>query len=167
MSIRRRSGRTTWIGWPSWLRGCGRSRHSPLRAGCRSRWTAKRWRCSVRLLRAARCAGGARKPLHAGYELFYPVVHGAERVLAQDGALRLVVELEMDPVDGEVPPLLLSPFDEVASEPGASGLRGDGLGLEDAQVAGDPVDGALALEQVVETATAVDVVVGEVDLGDA
>jgi hypothetical protein len=30
-----------------------------------------------------------------------------ERVLAQHGALRLVVELEVDPVDGEVPPLLL------------------------------------------------------------
>src|SRR4051812_24881197 len=73
----------------------------------------------------------------------------------------------MDPVDGEVASLLLSPFDEVASEPGARGLRGDGLRLEDAQVTGDAVDGALALEQVVEAAAAVDVVVGEVDLGDA
>src|SRR3954464_6265061 len=105
--------------------------------------------------------------LHAGDELFHPVVHGPEWVLAQDGALRLVVELEMDPVDGEVASLLLSPFDEVASEPGARGLRGDGLGLEDAQVAGDPVDRALALEQVVEAAPAIDVVVSEVDLRDA
>src|SRR3954465_1097712 len=149
MSIRRRSGRTTWIGWPSWLRGCGRSRHSPLRAGCRSRWTARRWRCSVRLLRAARCAGAARKRLHAGYELFHPVVHGAERVLAQDGALRLVIELEMDPVDGEVAPLLLRALDEVSTQPSASCLRRHRLGLEDAQVGGDALDGALALEQVV------------------
>src|SRR4051794_29911122 len=93
--------------------------------------------------------------LHAGDELFHPIVDGSERVLAQDGALRLVVELEMDPVHGEVASLLLSPFDEVASQPGASGLRGDGLGLEDAKVAGDPVDGALALEQVIEATAAV------------
>src|SRR3954464_8709272 len=105
--------------------------------------------------------------LHAGDELFHPVVHGPEWVLAQDGALRLVVELEMDPVHGEVASLLLSPFDEVASQPGTSGLRGNGLGLEDARVAGDPVDGTLALEQVVEATSAVDGVVGEVDLGDA
>src|SRR3954452_8730198 len=105
--------------------------------------------------------------LHAGDELFHPVVHGPEGVLAQDGALRLVVELEMDPVNGEVAPLLLSPLDEVAAEPGAGRLRGDRLGLEDAQVAGDAVDRALSLEQVIETATSVDVVVGEVDLRDA
>src|SRR5690349_25167044 len=44
---------------------------------------------------------------HPGDELFDPLVYRPERVLAEDRALRLVVELEMDPVDGEVPPPLL------------------------------------------------------------
>src|SRR3954453_10186165 len=44
---------------------------------------------------------------HAGDELVHAVVDGAERVLAQDGPLRLVVELQVHPVHREVPALLL------------------------------------------------------------
>ena len=72
----------------------------------------------------------------------------------------------MHPVDGEVATLLLGALDEVATQSCPRRLRRNGLGLEDAQVGRDPVDDALALEQVVEAATAADVVVGEVDLGD-
>jgi hypothetical protein len=61
--------------------------------------------------------------LHAGDELVDPVVVGAERVLAQDGPLGLVVELEVDPVDGVVAAALLGLADELAPEagPGWSG----------------------------------------------
>ena len=79
-----------------------------------------------------------------GDELVDPLVDRAERVLAQHGALGLVVELEVHPVDGEVAPLLLRPADELAAQPGPGGLRRDRLGLEDVEVAGDPVDRARA-----------------------
>src|SRR6266545_8200775 len=52
-------------------------------------------------------------PSHAGDELLDSLVHGAERVLAQDGPLGLVVELEVYPVDGEVASLLLGAPDEL------------------------------------------------------
>src|SRR5262245_54884673 len=38
--------------------------------------------------------------LHAGDELLDPVVDGTERVFAQDRTLRLIVQLEVHPVDG-------------------------------------------------------------------
>ena len=49
---------------------------------------------------------------------------GAEGVLAEHGPLRLVVELEVHPVDGEVAAAFLGAPDELAPEPGA------GLDLE-------------------------------------
>src|SRR5215472_183844 len=67
--------------------------------------------------------------LHAGDELFHALVDGPERVLAQHGALRLVVQLEVHPVDGEVPSPLLRPPDEIAAQPGPRRLRWDRLGL--------------------------------------
>ena len=72
----------------------------------------------------------------------------------------------MHPVDGEVAALLLRVPDELAAQPGPGGLRRRLLGLEDLQVAGDPVDLPALLQQVVEAAAAADVVVGEVELGD-
>src|SRR6478609_7009765 len=74
------------------------------------------------------------------------LVLGAERVLAQDGALRLVVELEVHPVDGEVAPALLGLADELPAQPGPGGLRGHRLGLEDLEVAGHPRHQAALLE---------------------
>src|SRR5262245_21185944 len=56
-----------------------------------------------------------RAGLHAGDEFLDPVVDGAERVLAQDRALGLVVELEVHPVDGEVAAALLRAADELAA----------------------------------------------------
>src|SRR6478609_4805408 len=92
---------------------------------------------------------------HTVDEALDALVVGAERVLAQDGALGLVVELQVHPVDGEVAPALLGLADELASQPGAGGLRRHRLGLEDLQVGGDPGDHAALLEQVVQPATAV------------
>ena len=46
---------------------------------------------------------------HALDEPLDPLVDGPERVLAEHRALGLVVELEVDPVDGEVPPAFLRP----------------------------------------------------------
>ena len=50
---------------------------------------------------------GQRGPLHRGDQLLDALVDGLERVLAQHGALGLVVELEVHPVDGVVALLLL------------------------------------------------------------
>ncbi len=44
-----------------------------------------------------------------------PLVDSPERVLAEHGPLRLVVQLEMHPVDREVPPSLLGGGDEVTT----------------------------------------------------
>src|SRR3954451_4030731 len=103
---------------------------------------------------------------HALDEAFHALVVRPERVLAQHGALGLVVQLEVHPVDGEVPPALLGALDEVAAQPGTRGLRRDRLGLEDRQLVGHARDGAALLEQVVEPALAVDVVVGQIELGN-
>src|SRR3954462_5003685 len=98
---------------------------------------------------------------HAGDELLHPLVDGLERVLAQDGALGLVVELKVHPVDGEVAALLLGAADELAAELGPGGLRGHVLGLEDPWVVRHPVDLTGLLEQVVQAPAAPDVVVRE------
>src|SRR5580704_4883379 len=115
-----------------------------------------------------RGAVGPRGPrgLHTRYELFDPFVHGAERVLAQDGPLRLVVQLQVHPVNGEVTPLLLRPADELTTQLGPGRLRRNRLSLENVQVPGDPVHGAVALEQVVQAPAAAHVVVGQVQLSD-
>src|ERR1700691_3284431 len=72
----------------------------------------------------------------------------------------------MYPVDGEVAPLLLGPADELAAQLRPGVLRRDGLGLENVQVPGDPVYGAVALEQVVQAPVAAYVVIGQVQLSD-
>src|ERR1700755_3379528 len=76
--------------------------------------------------------------LHPRDQLLDPLVDRAERVLAQHGPLSLVVQLEVDPVDGKVAPLLLRPADGLAAKLGPRRLRRDRLGLEDVDVAGRP-----------------------------
>src|SRR4051794_33670356 len=61
--------------------------------------------------------------LHRGDELLDPFVDAAIRVLTQHGALRLVVQLQVHPVDGEVSSPLLGTADEVAAQFCAGGLR--------------------------------------------
>src|SRR3954468_11936816 len=56
---------------------------------------------------------GGSERLHGRDELFDPFVDAAVRVLAEDGPLRLVVELEVDPVDSEIPAALLRAPDEI------------------------------------------------------
>src|ERR1700678_2703804 len=82
---------------------------------------------------------------HAGDESLDPLIDRTERVLAQHGSLGLVVELEMDPVDGEVAPLLLGPADELTAQLRPGGLWRDRLGLEDVQVPDDALYGTSAL----------------------
>src|SRR4051794_19338511 len=60
---------------------------------------------------------------HARDQALDPLVVRAEGVLAEHGALRLVVQLEVHPVDREVAPLLLRVLDELAAQPRARGLR--------------------------------------------
>src|SRR2546430_3324409 len=97
---------------------------------------------------------GCRSASHARDEAVDPLVVRPERVLAQYGALRLVVELEVHPVDGEVAPLLLGVPDELAAQPGPRGQRGGLLGLEDLHVVAHPVDLAALLHQAVEATVA-------------
>src|SRR3546814_20910072 len=61
--------------------------------------------------------------LQGGDELLDALVVGLERVLAEHGALRLVVQLQVHPVDRVVALALLGPTDELAAEPGPGGLR--------------------------------------------
>src|SRR5262245_3712458 len=93
--------------------------------------------------------------LHPGDELLDPLVHRPERVLAEHRPLSLIVELQVHPVDGEVPAAFLRSPDEIAAQPGPGGLRGNRLGLEDRQVVAYPLDRPAPLEQVVQTAAAV------------
>src|SRR5581483_7266973 len=77
--------------------------------------------------------------LEAGDELFDPLVFGLERVLAQDGALRLVVELQVHPVDRVVALALLGPLDEGTPELRPGALRRVGGGVEDVGVGRHPL----------------------------
>ena len=61
--------------------------------------------------------------LQRGDQLLDPLVAGLERVLAQHGALRLVVELQVDPVHRVVPLALLGAADELAPQASPGGLR--------------------------------------------
>src|SRR2546429_4248422 len=55
---------------------------------------------------------------HVGDELLHPLIHRLERVLAQDRALGLVVQLQVHPVDRVVAALLLGHPDELPAQPG-------------------------------------------------
>src|SRR5262245_24491460 len=57
-----------------------------------------------------------------GDELLDPLVVRLERVLAEHGALRLVVELQVHPVDRVVALALLGAADELAAQAGPRGL---------------------------------------------
>ena len=89
-----------------------------------------------------------------------------ERVLAQDGPLRLVVQLQVHPVDGVVVAALLGGADEVAAQLGPGGLRRHRLGPEDRRVGGHPRRQPTLLQQGEQPAAPPDVVVGQVELGD-
>src|SRR5918911_1226668 len=82
---------------------------------------------------------------HALDEALHTLVVGAERVLAQDGPLGLVVELQVHPVDREIAAALLGALDEIAAQPCPRRLRRDRLGREDREVVGDPCDGSALL----------------------
>jgi hypothetical protein len=60
--------------------------------------------------------------LHALNQAFHSLVNVLKWVLAQDGALGLVVEFQMNPVHGEVPAGFLGSFDEIATKFGSRGL---------------------------------------------
>src|SRR3954453_19105420 len=117
-------------------------------------------------LERARGGRGPSAGLHAFDEFMHPLVVRAERVLAEDGALRLVVELQVHPVHREVAPTLLGTLDELSPEPGPRGLGRDGLRLEHPEVVGHPGDRTTPFQEVVKTSAPVDVVVREVQLRD-
>ena len=88
--------------------------------------------------------------LQGGDELLDPLVARPERVLAEDGALGLVVELQVHPVDRVVALALLGPPDELAAEPGPGGLRRRLDGLVDVGVGAGALDQAGVLQLVEE-----------------
>src|ERR1700739_497285 len=100
------------------------------------------------LLPALRDARRSRAGLHAGDQPLDSLVDRSERVLAQDGALGLVVEFEVHPVDGEIPTGGLGGADEFAAQPRAGGLRRLVDGVLDLFVGGDARRQALALQQI-------------------
>ena len=101
---------------------------------------------------------------HAVNEALHPFIVRAERVLAQHRALRLVVEFQVYPVDGEVAPTLLGLADEVSTQACARRLRRDALGREDVEITGDASDRAVALEEIEDAAVPTDVVIRKVCL---
>src|SRR5690348_9007711 len=89
------------------------------------------------LPRPGRVAPARMGRLHARDQALDPLVDRTERVLAQHGALRLVIELEVHPVDGEVTAGGLGRADELAAQPRPSGLRWIVHRLRDVLVGGD------------------------------
>ena len=73
----------------------------------------------------------------------------------------------MDPVDAEIAAFGLGGLDKLAPQPRPGGLRRHGLGAEDLEVAGLTRDQAATLEQVEQPTSTVDVVVSQVELGQA
>src|ERR1700733_5365327 len=120
-------------------------------------------------LRSTTRPGARRAPrprgVHPRDELFDSFVYRTEGVLAQDGALGLVVQLQVHPVDGEVTPLLLCPPDELPAQLGPGGLRWHRLSLEDVDVTRGPLHRPGPLQQVVQATSAVHVVISQVQLG--
>ncbi|MCB1247339.1 MAG: sigma 54-interacting transcriptional regulator, partial [Acidimicrobiia bacterium] len=88
---------------------------------------------------------------------------GFERVLTQHGALRLIVEFEVDPVDGEVAALLLGGSDELSTKPRSRGGRRRQHRPRNRLVGDHPVHQTGSFELVEQTAVAVHVVIIEID----
>src|SRR3954453_24092441 len=85
--------------------------------------------------------------LHTVDQPLDALVIGPERVLAQHGALAMVVQLQVHPVDGEVAAPLLCLSDELTANPRTRGLGRHRFGGEDLEVGGDPGDRSSTLEQ--------------------
>jgi hypothetical protein len=98
----------------------------------------------------------------AGDQAVDPVVVRAEGVLAENRALGLVVELQVHPIDGEIPPLSFGGVDELASQLGASRLRRFLRGPLDILLVAHALDHVAPFEKVVQSTLSIDVVIGEV-----
>src|SRR5450759_6029006 len=72
----------------------------------------------------------------------------------------------MNPVDGEVPFVLLGGANEVTAQLGPRRLRGHVLGLDDLEVRTYADRVATTLQKIEQATLTVDVVVGEVELGE-
>src|SRR5690349_14847618 len=107
---------------------------------------------------ASRNAGTA-KGLQRRDQLLDPLVVGLERVLAQHGALGLIVELQVHPVDRVVALALLGPADELTAQASSRGLRRQVHRGVDVGVGAHPLDQVVVLQLVVEAPRAVHVVV--------
>src|SRR6266540_6875970 len=100
-------------------------------------------------------AARAHAESHPRDEFLNPLVLGAERVLAQDRALCLVIQLQVNPVHGEVPALLLRPPDELTPQACPGRLRSHRLCFENVDIPRDALDRAAALQQVEQATAAV------------
>ena len=76
---------------------------------------------------ALTCALSLSKGIARRDQALHPVVGGDEGILAEHCALRLVIQLQVHPVDGVVVTALLRSTDEVASKLGPRGLSGTAL----------------------------------------
>src|SRR5919109_1707531 len=168
---------TSWRRWtarrPSTSSASGAWRSGRWDAGSMtiplSSWPPARPGCSAAGWPPSTAAGVSRpveRSSHVGDQLLDAFVHGFEWVLAEDGPLRLVVQLQVHPVHRVVTALRLRLTDEVAAE-----LRARRLGrfphrFRDLLFRDDPVDPPAVLEEVVEPPTPIHVVGGEVEERD-
>src|SRR5664279_2851160 len=123
--------------------------------------------CRIATIRPVRNDGIGRGYLQGRDEPLDPLVLRLERVFAQDGPLRLVVELQVHPVHRVVALALLGLLDEGAAQLRAGGLRRRVHRDLDVLVVRDAIDLTAALEQVVERPRPADVVVREIEQRDA
>src|SRR6266542_5021017 len=95
--------------------------------------------------------------LEARDQLLDALVASFERVLAEDGPLRLVVELQVHPVDGVIALALLGSPHELTAQPRTRRLRRRDHRKIDVLVGDGTINEPVMLEPVVEPPLAVDV----------
>ena len=95
--------------------------------------------------------------------MIHPFVVRFERVLAQHGALCVIVEFQVNPVDGVIAAAFLGAFDELAPQSGTGGLGCGVDGIGDVLVGHDPFDQVAPLQLVEHRTVPADVVVLKID----
>ena len=89
-----------------------------------------------------------------------------KRVFERQGALRLVIEFEVHPIDGVVPALFFGSLYEGTPESSPCGLRSAHDGLAYRIIGNDPLGLITALQSVEQTPSRIDVVIEQIDHRD-
>ncbi len=105
-------------------------------------------------------------PLHARQQALDPLIHIREWVLAQDCPLCLIVQFQVYPIDREITATFLGAFDEVSSQLGSCVCGGT---FSPPNTSASLVTRAARsrAQQVEQSSLATDVVIREIELGNA